>query len=115
MSARDRSNAVEEVINHGDPEAPLDARDATIARLEQRIERLEQSNRMGLAETAILHPIKHAFLPGIGNKVEAAGSLAWRGLAAYGIYRGIKALVGYFTKKSPVPVAEVIPEPEMLE
>lgn len=101
-----------EVLDPGGVEA-RDDRDATIERLEQRIERLEESNRMGFAETAILHPLKHAFLPGAGNKIEAAGSLAWRGLAVWGIYRGVRALIGYFSKgKVEVPVAE---EPPMIE
>lgn len=86
-----------EVLDPGGVEA-RDDRDATIERLEGRVRRLEQQQTMGIGELVGLHVVKHAVLPGACNKIEAAGGLAWRGLAIWGLYRLGRAAVNYFSK-----------------
>ena len=50
-------------------------------------ERIEESERMGMLDLILLHPLKHAMKPGVKHKLEAVNGLAGRGAIIYGAYR----------------------------
>ena len=52
--------------------------------------------KLSLMDTVIVHPVKQVLNPGLGNKVDGALGIAGRGLAGYGIVKGIQALAKMF-------------------
>ena len=66
--------------------------EATAEKVEQEAKQQDQEDmvecpRQGITETMITHPLRHLASPGIGNKVEAAFSVAGRVFVLWGGYR----------------------------
>jgi len=67
------------------------------ARIDARVERkLKEDGYIALrtmGQLVVVHPFQHIAAPGVKNKVEGLLGLGGRGLAGYGIYKGIRFLI----------------------
>lgn len=77
-----------EVTDSGDLDARIDAR------VERTLKNRGYIALTTMGQLIVVHPLQHFAAPGIKNKVEGLLGLGGRGLAGYGIYKGVRFLIG---------------------